>query len=67
MPMTDQAPPAKPKLLDRVREAIRLRHYSLRTEQAYVQWIRRYIFFHKVRHPADMGTEEINAFLSHLA
>jgi len=63
----DQAPPRKPKLLDRVREAIRMRHYSPRTEQAYVHWIRRYIFFHKVRHPAEMGTREINAFLSHLA
>ena len=54
-------------MLDRVREAIRIRHYSPRTEQAYVHWIRRYIFFHKIRHPADMGTGEINAFLSHLA
>jgi integron integrase len=60
-------PPAKPKLLDRVREAIRTRHYSPRTEQAYVHWIRRYIFFHKVRHPAEMGKPELNAFLSHLA
>jgi hypothetical protein len=48
-------PPAPPKLLDRVRQAIRMRHYSPRTEQAYVHWIRRYIFVHKVRHPADMG------------
>jgi integron integrase len=62
-----QKPPAQPKLLDRVREAIRSRHYSPRTEQAYVHWIRRYIFFHKLRHPADMGTQELNAFLSHLA
>ena len=59
--------PAQPKLLDRVRQAIRTRHYSPRTEQAYVHWVRRYIFFHKVRHPADMGEPEINAFLSHLA
>ena len=57
----------KPKLLVRVREAIRLRHYSPRTEEAYLHWIRRYIFFHKVRHPAEMGPSEINAFLSHLA
>jgi integrase len=63
----DHGPPAQPKLLDRVRRAIRTRHYSPRTEQAYVHWIRRYIFFHKVRHPADMGKPEINAFLSHLA
>ena len=60
-------PPAPQKLLDRVREAIRTRHYSPRTEQAYVHWIRRYIFFHNVRHPADMGQPELNAFLSHLA
>jgi integron integrase len=63
----NHTPPAPPKLLDRVRQAIRTRHYSPRTEQAYVHWIRRYIFFHKVRHPADMGKEELNAFLSHLA
>jgi hypothetical protein len=45
----------KPRLLDRVRAAIRARHYSRRTEKAYVAWIRRYIFFHDKRHPADMG------------
>ncbi len=62
-----QQPQAKPRLLDRVRQAIRTRHYSPRTEQAYVHWIRRYIFFHGVRHPAAMGKQEINTFLSHLA
>jgi len=56
-----------PKLLDRVRIAIRTRHYSLRTEEAYVGWIRRYIFFHNKPHPQEMGEPEINAFLSHLA
>ncbi len=56
-----------PKLLDRVRIAIRTRHYSLRTEEAYVGWIRRYIFFHNKRHPLEMGEHEINSFLSHLA
>jgi integron integrase len=56
----------KPKLLVRIRAAIRMRQYSPRTEEAYVQWIRRYIFFHKLRHPAEMGTQEIQAFLSHL-
>jgi hypothetical protein len=55
--MTDQAPPAKPKLLDRVRKTIRLRHYNPRTEQTYVHWIRRYIFFHRIRHPADIKTQ----------
>lgn len=57
----------KPKLLDQVRRAMRTRHYSHRTEQAYVHWIKRFIFFHSVRHPAEMGQPEINAFLSHLA
>ncbi len=57
----------KPKLLDQVRSAIRIRHYSIRTEEAYVQWIKRFILFHNKRHPKDMGAPEINAFLSHLA
>jgi len=57
----------KPKLLDQVRSAIRTRHYSVRTEEACVQWIKRLILFHNKRHPKDMGTPEINAFLSHLA
>jgi len=61
-------PPApKPKLLDQVRAAIRTRHYSGRTEQAYVGWIRRFILFHGKRHPAEMGAEEVTRFLSSLA
>ena len=56
-----------PRLLDRVRAAIRARHYSRRTEKAYVAWIRRYIFFHDKRHPADMGAPEVTRFLSSLA
>ena len=56
-----------PKLLDQVRTAIRIRHYSPRTEEAYVHWIKKYIFFHQVRHPREMGRPEIEAFLSHLA
>lgn len=56
-----------PRLLDRVRDAIRVRHLSRRTEEAYTQWIRRYVLFHQKRHPADMGEREINAFLTHLA
>lgn len=56
-----------PRLMDQVRHALRVHHYSLRTEQAYVQWIRRYIFFHNKRHPRDMGADEIASFLSHLA
>ena len=63
-----RAPEApKPRLLDRVREAIRARHYSRRTEKTYVAWIRRYIFFHGKRHPAEMGAREITDFLSALA
>ena len=58
---------SRPKLLDRVRHAIRARHYSQRTEQAYVDWIRRYIVFHRVTHPAQMGASEISQFLTWLA
>jgi integron integrase len=54
-------------LLDRVRDACRVRHFSLRTEQAYAHWIVRYIFFHNKRHPLEMGASEINAFLTDLA
>jgi len=62
--------PAEPhpkKLLDRVREAVRLKHYSCRTEQTYGQWIRRYILFHNKRHPQELGIPEIEAFLTHVA
>jgi integron integrase len=55
------------RLLDQVREVIRLRHYSIRTEQAYVQWIRRFILFNGKRHPREMGAPELTAFLSDLA
>jgi len=57
----------KPKLLDQVRQAIRTRHYSYRTEKAYVGWTKRFIFFHNKRHPAEMGEAEIAQFLSSLA
>ncbi len=56
-----------PKLMDELREALRTRHYSRRTEQAYVLWTGRYIRFHRMRHPLEMGEPEINAFLTHLA
>lgn len=56
-----------PRLLDQVRELIRIRHYSLRTEQAYVHWIRRYILFHGKQHPRDLGAEELTKFLTDLA
>ncbi|MFH7244989.1 MAG: integron integrase [Spirulina sp.] len=64
--MDASTPPPK-RLLDQVRDAIRLKHYSYRTEQTYVQWIRRYILFHNKRHPNQMGVPEIEAFLTHLA
>lgn len=54
----------KPKLLDNLREALRARHYSRCTEQTYCHWVKRFIFFHKVRHPAEMAEPEINAFLT---
>jgi len=58
---------SKPKLLDQVRAAIRTKHYSLKTEKAYVHWIRRFILHHHKRHPAEMGEKEIGEFLTHLA
>jgi integron integrase len=60
-------PNPKAKLLDQVREVIRFRHYSIRTEQCYVQWIKEFIFYHNKRHPKEMGAVEIRAFLTHLA
>lgn len=59
--------PQEPKLLDQVCAAIRVRHYSIRTEKAYVSWIRRFILFHGKRHPRDMGEREVTVFLTHLA
>jgi len=61
------SPPPSLRLLDKVRERIRLKHYSIRTEQAYVDWIKRFILFHGKRHPEDMGAPEIVAFLTDLA
>jgi len=58
---------SSPKLLDRVRWHLRVKHYSVRTERAYVDWIRRYILFHRKRHPNEMGEKEISDFLTHLA
>lgn len=57
----------KPKLLDQVRQQIRLRNYSIRTERVYAEWIKRFIRFHAYRHPAEMGAAEIETYLSHLA
>lgn len=60
-------PPMKPRLLDQVRAALRIRHYSPRTEEAYVGWIRQFILFHGKRHPKDMACPEVTAYLNHLA
>ena len=58
---------SQPRLLDRVRAAIRVRHLSQSTERVYVSWVRRFVLFHGKRHPAEMGKVEVEAFLSHLA
>lgn len=65
--MNNPAPHQPPSLLTRVRRQCRLRHYSLRTERAYVQWTVRYVRFHKLRHPAELQAPHVQAFLTHLA
>ena len=70
MPDSNQHPQSaalKPGLLDHARQAIRARHYSKRTEQTYVDWIKRFILFHGKRHPSEMAESEFNQFLTHLA
>lgn len=66
---TSQQPtlPLRPRLLDQVRDTIRRKHYSLRTEKSYIQWIKRFIYFHARRHPAELGAAHVTAFLNHLA
>src|SRR5438093_12748714 len=67
-PLPGPSPAPGPRtLLGRLRAALRARHYSPRTEQAYVAWVRRYVEFHDRRHPATMGATEVQAFLTHLA
>jgi integron integrase len=71
-PMSEPASPKPKKLLDQLRDAIRIKHYSYSTEKTYIHWAKRYILFHKAKqgfacHPAEMGAPEIEAFLSHLA
>jgi len=66
-PSENPAPGQGKKLLDQVRDSLRLKHYSARTEQTYVEWIKRYILFHGKRHPTHMGGKEIETFLTHLA
>lgn len=56
-----------PKLLDQVRDKIRIKHYSIRTEQAYVDWIKRFILFHGKKHPSELGRDAITKYLTHLA
>src|SRR5215831_19214834 len=62
-----EEPATPPRLLDQMREHIRLRHYSLRTERTYLDWVRRYIRFHDLKHPRELGAEHVTAFLSSLA
>ncbi|QOX79292.1 integron integrase [Trichlorobacter lovleyi] len=62
-----QNQPAKPKLLDQLRDRIRLKHYSRRTEDVYLDWAKRYILYHKKRHPQEMGKREVEEFLTYLA
>ena len=59
--------PEAPRLLEKVRDKIRLKHYSIRTEQAYTDWAKRFILFHQKRHPSEMGALEVEQFLTHLA
>lgn len=56
-----------PKLLDQVRHRIRVKHYSIRTEDAYADWAKRFILYHQKRHPKEMGVKEVEAFLTYLA
>ena len=65
--MTQATSPNPPKLLDQVRDRLRVKHYSLLTEKQYLNWIRRFILFHGKRHPKEMGATEVEAFLTHLA
>ena len=66
-PAANGLPSRQPRLLDQVRTAIRARHYSYRTEQAYVHWVKRFIHFHGLRHPRDLGEAEVTAFLNSLS
>ncbi|MEJ2631267.1 MAG: phage integrase N-terminal SAM-like domain-containing protein [Acidihalobacter sp.] len=63
--MDANTPP--PKFLDQTRDLLRTKHYSIRTETQYLQWIKRFILFHGKKHPREMGAPEVEAFLTHLA
>ncbi len=64
---TAPADPSVPRPLDQPRDRLRLKHYSLRTDCAYAQWVNRYIYFHGKRHPAELGKEEVEGFPTSLA
>jgi len=66
-PTATPAATPQPRLLDQMREALRSRHYSPRTEQSYCHWVKRFVLFHRLRHPSELAEPEINAFLTHLA
>jgi integron integrase len=66
-PENTPSQPAAPKLLDQVRDKIRVKHYSIRTETQYIHWIKRFILYHNKRHPREMGAKEVESFLTHLA
>jgi integron integrase len=66
-PVNTPSSESAPKLLDQVRDRIRVKHYSIRTETQYLHWIKRFILYHDKRHPRDMGADEVGAFLTHLA
>jgi len=67
MIVNTESSPRPKKLLERAREILRVQHYSIRTEDAYLGWMKRYILFHGKCHPEEMGMAEIEAFLTHLA
>ena len=66
-PPTASATPAVPRLMERLRQEVRVKHYSICTEQAYMDWVRRFIVFHGKRHPSELGAAEVASFLTHLA
>jgi integron integrase len=66
-PSADYETPSPPRLLDQIRNRLRAKHYSIRTEEAYIDWVRRYIRFHRREHPRKLGASELEAFLTHLA
>ncbi len=67
MSNANTSPVPAPRLLDQLRDRIRVKHYSIRTEAQYVHWVRRFILFHGKRHPRELGAPEVEAFLTHLA